>query len=290
MNSLPPELHSLIVELACVSPFGGHTTRAMALTSTYFHEISAPFLLYTVAVSSQKQADQVLKALEAIPKHSIRRLFLGPALSLAPASALRLLHFAAPTVRDLAVILDPTPSSSSLLGALFRTRLPHLKTLALRGFYPLPRPGAFPELTHLSLAGNYNPAGVPASLTRACPAITYLRISSLRGAPSFARDLRHALGLDIDARVPPNRLSFPPTIESVVLEAQKTIRHAKPNSNKIAELRDVQMRAILAMLREEAGKRESGPCVRFSEVDEGDAKQMQDEWLGLSDWTNGLSP
>ncbi|KAJ7660195.1 hypothetical protein DFH06DRAFT_1193969 [Mycena polygramma] len=285
MNSLPPELHSLIVELACVSPFGGHTTRAMALTCTYFHEISAPFLLYTVAVSSQDQANKILEFLEAppTPKHPIHRLFIGPALSLAPASALRLLHFAAPTVRDLAVILPSSACSSSLLGAVFRTRLPRLRTLAVRGFYPLPRPGAFPALTHLYLSGNYNPAGVPASLARACPLLTHLRVSSLRGAPAFARELRDALAIGADVDGPDTGCFFPPNIESVVLEAQKPVPHAKSNSNKVAELRDVQMRAVLVMLTEEAGKRDSGrPCVQFSEADEGDAERMKDAWLGVS--------
>ncbi|KAJ6472178.1 hypothetical protein C8R47DRAFT_1200019 [Mycena vitilis] len=255
MDSLPPELHSLKAELACVSPFGGHTTRAMALTSTYFHAISAPFLFYTLAVSSQNQADRLLELLEATPapKRRIQRLFLGPALHLAPASALRLLHCSAPTVRDLVVMLPSSSSSSSLLGAVFRTQFPHLKALSLRGLLPRTAP---------------SPAGVFAALALSCPALTHLRVSSLRGAPEFARELCDALSMGA------NDHGFPPNIDPP---------GEKDFEKEVAELRDVRMRAMLSMLTEEARKRRDGPRIQFEETqaDEGDAEKIKVAWLEM---------
>lgn len=275
MNSLPPELHSLIIELASGSTFGANTTRAMSRTSTYFHAIASPFLFRTLAVSSQDQATQLLTLLEdtPVPKRHIHRLFLGPALNQSPAPALRLLHFAAPTLRDLAAIL--TSFSSALLGAVFRTPLPHLKTLAVRGFYPLPRPGAFPALTHLHLAGNHSPAGLLTAVARACPELTHLRVSSLRGATMFARELRGALEVEGAERV------FPPRIEYVALEAQTPVHQAKLSD--VAELRDAHMRKVLLELTESAAKREGAPRVEFSEedADEVDADKMRIAWLEM---------
>ncbi|KAF7355963.1 hypothetical protein MVEN_00925700 [Mycena venus] len=280
MDSLPPELHSVIIELACALPFGGHSIRAMSLTSTYFHAVTAPFLFHTLAVSSQEQAEHLITLLERSPepKRHIRRLFLGPALGLAPASALRLLHLAAPTLRDLAAIL--TSSSSALLGAIFRAPFPNLKALAVRGFYPLPRPGAFPALTHLHLAGNGSPVGLSAALARACPGLRHLRVSGLRSAPAFARELRDALEADTQDAVE-SIFPFPPHLERVSLEAQ-TRRHAK--TNKVVELRDVQMRQTLLALEQAVGKRKGVPHVEFSDgnADEVDVHKLKIPWLGVS--------
>ncbi|KAJ6548735.1 hypothetical protein B0H19DRAFT_997227 [Mycena capillaripes] len=279
MDSLPPELHSLILEIVCASPFGGQTIRVMSLTNTYFQAISAPFLFYTLSVSSQDQATHLIKLLEAtpVPKRHIRRLFLGPALGLPPASALRLLHFAAPTLRDLTVVLPP--SSSALLGAVFRTPMPYLRALAVRGFYPLPRPGAFPALTHLHLAGNHSPAGLPVAVASACPALTHLRVSSLRGAPAFARQLRDLLQVDaVDAE----RIGVGPRwehMECITLEAQPAVQSAK--TNRVAEVRDVEMRQVLSGLKKDAEKREDGPSVEFLEGDSGSVYAMKMAWLGM---------
>ncbi|KAJ6511775.1 hypothetical protein DFH09DRAFT_1333555 [Mycena vulgaris] len=189
MEPLPSELHALILAHACASSSGYSTPRALSLTSTYFHAVAAPFLFHTISISAQEQVTHLLALLEAVPTHQrrIRRLFVGPALS-AP-TVLRLIHFAAPTLEDLAIA-----APSALLAAVFRTPLPHLKALSVRGFYPLPRPGAFPALTHLHVAGNHSPAGLPTALVRACPGLTHLRVSSLRGAPAFARELRSRAG------------------------------------------------------------------------------------------------
>jgi hypothetical protein len=272
MNSLPPELDSLIIELACESSFGVYTTRAISRTSTYFHDIAAPFRFHTLAVSTQKQAAHLIPLLETIPAHKrhIRRLFLGPDLGLAPASLLRLLHLAAPTLRDLALVLTQS-TSTALLGAVFRARLPHLKALAVRGFYPLPPPGAFPALTHLHLAGNRAPAGVPTALARACPGLTHLRVSGLSCAPVFARELRDAVE-DAEHLVLPH-------LERIALEVQPAWSLTK---NKAAELRDTQMRDIFVAL--EKRKDKGVPRVEFSEEngDEVDADKLKIGWLGMT--------
>ncbi|KAJ7912394.1 hypothetical protein B0H13DRAFT_2007395 [Mycena leptocephala] len=205
MNSLPPELHSLIIELA-----SGRRS---------------PILFRTLAVSSQDQATQLLTLLEATPapKRHIHRLFLGPALNQSPAPALRLLHFAAPTLRDLAAILT---------SSLVRSSAP--------------------------------PAGLLTAVARACPELTHLRVSSLRGATMFARELRGALEVEGAERV------FPPRIEYVALEAQTPVHQAKLSD--VAELRDAHMR-----------KREGAPRVEFSEedADEVDADKMRIAWLEM---------
>ncbi|KAJ7289347.1 hypothetical protein C8J57DRAFT_1430211 [Mycena rebaudengoi] len=190
METLPAELHSLVVELACASPAGGKTPLALSRANSYFHEIAAPFLFYTIVVTSQEQAEQLLLILESTPEHRrrIERLLLAPGVS--ARAVLRLIHLAAPTLRALAVLTPPT--ASALLSAIFRTPFPHLTSLSVRGLYPLPRPGAFPVLERLHLAGNRSPAGLLTALRHACPALTDLRVSSLRGAPAFAREVQAA--------------------------------------------------------------------------------------------------
>ncbi|KAJ7486675.1 hypothetical protein FB451DRAFT_1227780 [Mycena latifolia] len=269
MESLPPELHTLILELACASFPGSQTPRALALTSTHFHAIAAPFLFCTIAVSSQEQATPLLALLAAAPAHQrrIHRLFIGPALT--SSTVLRLVAFAAPTVYDLAVVA----TTSSLLAALFRIHLPQLKALSVHGFYPLPRPGAFPTLTYLHVAGNHSPAGLPAALARACPALTRLRVSSLRGAPAFARELRATLGADDGAPLP--------LMESVRLEAQADAGGKK--SNKVAQARDVEMRDILRTLGTSVRSPENSraPRVEFLDKVDEDAEGMKSAWLTL---------
>ncbi|KAF8193877.1 hypothetical protein K438DRAFT_1828198 [Mycena galopus ATCC 62051] len=275
MNSLPPELHSLIVELACASPFGGNTTRAISLTSTYFHAIATPFLFHTLALSCWQKAALLLPRLEVTPapKRIIRRLFLGPNIGLAPALALGLIRLAAPTLRDLAAFF--TGFSSQIIGAIFREPFPHLKTLAVRGFYPLPRPGAFPVLTHLHLGGHRSPAGVPGSLTRAFPKLTNLHISGLCSAPAFAREIRDVL--EAQGTEP----ALPPHLTSLSLEAQPLNQTKR---SKLVDRQDDEMRQILLALEEVAGKREGGPRVGFSEgnVGEVDSQKLKMAWLGTA--------
>ncbi|KAJ6555242.1 hypothetical protein B0H10DRAFT_1637510, partial [Mycena sp. CBHHK59/15] len=188
MDTLPPELHSLILEYACASPAGGRTPLALSLINAYFHAVAAPFVFHTLAISSPTQATPILALLGATPAPArrIHRLLLGPALP-APA-ALALLHFAAPTLRVLALAGAP-----ALLAAALRVPLPRLAALAVRGLYPLPHAGALPALERLHLAGNRAPAGLPTALARACPALTHLRVAGLRGAPAFAKEVRAAL-------------------------------------------------------------------------------------------------
>lgn len=259
MQSLPPELHSFIVELTCASSPGAQTPRALALTSTYFHAVAAPFLFDTIAVSSEDRASHLLALLESTPAHQrrIHHLFLGPTLCMQ--SVLRLLYFAAPTLHDLAVA-----GSSSLLAAVFRMHMPQLRVLSVRGFYPVLRPGAFPRLTHLHVAGNHSPVGLPLAVVRACPALTHLCVSSLQGAPAFARALRALLE------------GGGTLLMSVILEAQKP-----DTTNRVAQARDVEMRDILGAM---IAKRddENRPRVRFSEGIEKTEEKLKAAWLAMA--------
>ncbi|KAJ7155445.1 hypothetical protein C8R43DRAFT_884680 [Mycena crocata] len=269
MHSLPAELHALILDSACASPSGGRTARALSLTNSYFHTIAAPFLYHTLVISSQHQAEVLLALLDATPGHQrqIRRLFLSPGLS--SQTVLRLVYLAAASVLDLAVV-----SCSTVIGAIFRIPLPRLKSLYVRGFYPLPRPRAFPNLTHLHLAGNHSPAGLPASLAYACPSLTHLRVSTLRGAPAFARELYGVLLADGAKPV------FLPYIQSVILEAQAPLDQA--NMDRVAQMRNQEMRKILLILSGAVGKQENAPHVEFLDGVEVDVDKIKIAWLDMA--------
>ncbi|KAK7024778.1 hypothetical protein R3P38DRAFT_2951170 [Favolaschia claudopus] len=295
MDTLPPELHSRIFELASESPFGGATIRAISLTCTYFRAVSSPFRFHTLTISSEVQSRHLTTLLDnsTRPEQHIRRLFISPATeSAAPPSVkalLRLLYLAAPTLRDLVAIL---PSSAcALIGAIFRIRFPQLKTLTVRGFYPLPRPSTFPALTHLHLAGNRSPTGLAAALALACPKITDLCVSGLRSAPAFVRELQDALGReerdDSDATIGDSEAlgRFPTHLEHVCMEVQTL---PFPNASKDLIFRDVQMRRMLAALEETVGKRRGMPQleVKFLERDTNedyhDAHKLKVSWLGMA--------
>ncbi|KAJ7509505.1 hypothetical protein B0H11DRAFT_1959903 [Mycena galericulata] len=269
MDCLPPELHSLILDWACASPAGASTARALSLTSTYYHSIAAPFLFHTIVVYTPEQAAQLLVLLEdtPAPKRQIHRLFVGSGFS--ASTILRLVQFAAPALRALGVL-----APSVVLAAIFRTPFPHLQVLAVGGFYPLPRPGAFPKLTHLHLAGNHSPFSLPAALARACPELIHLRVSSLRAAPAFARELRAALSADAPERLLPARL------ESIVLEVQ--VVPPQLRTHRVAQARDGEMREILLALCASPGKRGHMPRVEFSDMLEVDPGKMKIAWLAMA--------
>ncbi|KAF7369887.1 hypothetical protein MSAN_00618100 [Mycena sanguinolenta] len=235
MDSLPPELHSLIIEFTCACP---HAFRAMSLTNTYFHAITASFRFHTVTLSSWEQAARLLPLLEATPapKRTIRRLFLGPDLEFAPALALSLLRLAAPTLQDLALIFS---SSCALLAAVFRIEFPRLKAMMVRGFYPIPRPGSFPALTHLHLDGNHSPVGVPSAILYASRSLAHLRISGLRVAPEFARELRDALDMDSEQNTNLHPISLAPNLQRISLDVQLPKRD---QTNQITNIQNAEMR------------------------------------------------
>ncbi|KAJ6494241.1 hypothetical protein C8R45DRAFT_987691 [Mycena sanguinolenta] len=275
MYSLPPELHSLIVEFTCTSP---HAFGAISLTNTYFQTIAAPFRFHTIALSSWERAARLVALLEGTPapKRIIRRLFLGPDLEFAPALTLSLVRLAGPTLHDLALIFS---SSSALLGAVFRVHFPQLKFMVVRGFYPIPRPGSFPVLTHVHLDGNRSPVGVPSAILSAFQSLTHLRISGLRAAPEFARELRDALDVDVEQNTfPPSvqPISLAPNLQRISLNVQLPRR-----DNQITILRNAEMRQILLGLDQTAGKRKDGPHVEYSEgdVEDLDASKVKLAWL-----------
>ncbi|KAK7024755.1 hypothetical protein R3P38DRAFT_2951055 [Favolaschia claudopus] len=275
MESLPLELHSLIAELVCDSPFGRDSIRSLSLTNSHFRAIAAPLLFHTLVILTQEDLFRALWQLEPskyTPRKYTRRLFIGPSISLTePAFILHLLRLIAPDLRDLVAILPSPSTSSALLGAIFRIRFPHLKSLTVDGFYPLPRPGFFPALTHLHLAGNCSPIGLTAALSLACPKLTRFRVSGLKGAPAFASELSGALKENAGD-------SFLQRLDSV-------------SQDQVAALKDAQMRWTLATLEqaveikrheaEEKGK--SFPQVEFSEEKEKglDVNAVKAAWLAM---------
>ncbi|KAJ7210325.1 hypothetical protein GGX14DRAFT_565533 [Mycena pura] len=153
---------------------------------------------------------------------------------------------------------------------------PHLKALMVRGYYPPPPPGAFPALTHLHLAGNHSPSGVPTALARACPALTHLRMVGLRRAPAFARELGAVLTAERR-----DKDAFPARLLSVVLETEPPALQAR--GGRVAQLRDEEMREELWTLKSWAAeKRDGAPRVEVLDAfEEMDVQKMKMEWLDM---------
>ncbi|TBU44157.1 hypothetical protein BD309DRAFT_958993 [Dichomitus squalens] len=218
METLPLELHALIVEYACTDD--GATARSLALVSRYVHDVATPFLFQSLAVSGLHQMTELVVRLEALPPRArrIRHLFLSDwthkdvikmQKQCAPTSFLemerydaerafagRILQHAAPTLETLALVVACPYTAPPLVGQLFALPLPRLQGLAIDGFYPFPHTrSVLPRLERLHLSGNRNPYGLLqlGALEAACPQLSYLRISGLDAAPAFARELHSAL-------------------------------------------------------------------------------------------------
>ncbi|KAF9054683.1 hypothetical protein BJ165DRAFT_1324515, partial [Panaeolus papilionaceus] len=201
MNTLPPELHSYIFQLACTD--NGQTIRTLNSVSSYFHEISKIFLYQTVSVSGPEQIEALLQRIEHIPQHHrlIRHLYLSDGTLENPKSAsaqaiTRLLLIAAPHLHSLAFVIASPFQSTTLISRLLRTSFPNLIDLTISGFYPFPSSaGKFPKLQILHLHGNTNPVGLFQSncLVKSCPALRSLHISGLKVAGPFVMELHEAL-------------------------------------------------------------------------------------------------
>ena len=164
----------------------------------------------SLSISGPERITTLTSKLESFPPHlrHIRHLFLSDQLlskpegkprisplALDPNAVTRILTLVAPTLETLSFVLSDPMTSTKSIARLFRLSFPHLRELAVSGFYPFPSlPGKFPRLTHLHLHGNRNPHGLLqlGGLDEACPSLTHLRISGLSMAVSFAQELQEA--------------------------------------------------------------------------------------------------
>ena len=229
MNTLPPELHNYICELACSED--GTTIRSLNMVSPYFNEVTKPFLYRNIAVSSIEQISALSERLSAVPVHlrQIRNMFIsdtpsspGPSHSENSTKLLRaivqILALAAPTLLSLALACR-SPISTAVFASVFRTTFPVLRRLTLSGFYPYPSfPNKFPKLEYLHLNGNRNPSGILEMwiLEEACPSLSTLQVTGLSSAGSFVAELEEATraseladslaldSTDLTARFPPH--------------------------------------------------------------------------------------
>lgn len=236
MNTLPPELHNYICELACSED--GTTIRSLNMVSLYFNEVTTPFLYRNIAVSSIEQIFALSERLSAIPVHlrQIRNVFIsdtpsspGPSYSENSTKLLRtvvqILALAAPTVLSLALACR-SPISTAVFASVFRTTFPVLRRLTISGFYPYPSfPNKFPKLEYLHLNGNRNPAGILEMwiLEEACPSLSTLHVTGLSSAGSFVAELEEAMraselaSLTLDSTDLTAR--FPPQLKVLIVQA-----------------------------------------------------------------------
>ncbi|KAH9841128.1 uncharacterized protein C8Q71DRAFT_804852, partial [Rhodofomes roseus] len=217
MDTLSVELHAQIFEFACVDD--GSTARALSLVSRYVHAVAQPFLYRSLAVEGLEQIRALTARLAPNPHYlrRVRHLYLADRKTTSdnlraphahPASDADLLHYeetqtaaarllvlAAPTLETLALAADCPFTGTALIAHLFALELPHLRELAVRGFYPYPA-GPYAEepvmlrLERLYLEGNRNPHGLltVSGLREACPALEQLVISGVVAAQGFANE------------------------------------------------------------------------------------------------------
>ncbi|RDB24344.1 hypothetical protein Hypma_008404 [Hypsizygus marmoreus] len=260
MNLCPPEIHSLICELACLDD--GRTVRALSLVSKYFYEIACPYFYQSIALSGSHNITALAFKLENIPPHLrlIRHLFISSEPvekcdrkleKIAPSSEsmvlLRVLALAAPTLETLSFVHTSPAVSTPIISRLFRLSFPNLRELAVSGFYPFPSsPGKMPVLERLHLHGNRNPHGLlqMGGLDQAFSSLTHLRISGLNMAVSFALELQEALSGESRSPFPSK---FPARVRRVIVQpGPPLLASAKPTAS---HTRDQLMMAQLAVLR-----------------------------------------
>ncbi|KAJ3537527.1 hypothetical protein NMY22_g5560 [Coprinellus aureogranulatus] len=144
MLSLPPEMHSHIAFLCCISDTGA-TIRSLSEVSKYFNAIARPYLFHTVSVTrphSITLLDTSLRNHASSGSHSsdvqMKNLFIGMGAALA-APTQRILSLGSSSLRNLTLDFSEAMQDSSVLFArVFRMPFPHLVELTLIGFYPNP--------------------------------------------------------------------------------------------------------------------------------------------------------
>ena len=302
MHKLPPELHHYICESACIEDAA--SVHALNMVSTYFHEVSKPYLYRTVAASGVQQVLALSERLAIIPPHlsRIHHLFLCDLPSQTKSNAhsasthtedsykllrcvVQILAHASPTLQTLS-LFSQSPISTALIAKVFRTSFPVLRRLSIHGFYPfLSSPNRFPQLEYLHLNGNRNPSGLLQmwTLDDACPALETLRITGLSLAGSFVSEVEDALnqsGADEDALDSADDLSsprLPAQLKSLIVQAGPLPDHGL---GKVVSLKDKVMMNRLESLR---SSRKGGLSVRVSVPERTlqslSVEDMKEEWF-----------
>jgi hypothetical protein len=139
MDTLPTELHSVILSLACDQD--RNLAPRLLLTSKYTHSVALPFRFYHVNISSSSDITGILLALEHAPPHlrSIRHFTfddgpVSPHMRRRPTlcnthSLRRLLNHASPTLQTLHFSLQQVKTVDQLL--IFPDTLPRLLEFTL---------------------------------------------------------------------------------------------------------------------------------------------------------------
>ncbi|KAJ3478402.1 hypothetical protein NLI96_g9773 [Meripilus lineatus] len=220
METLPVELHSHILQLACTDD--GSTARTLSLVSKYVHQIADPFLSQTLIVSGSDRLNLVANKLITSPnlRRRVRHLFLSdqkphetpasdqqtpPTPDDVPIQSqegnempliIQILDLTSQSLHSLGLNISNPRISPHLLGHVFSMTFPRLYTLLAHGLYPFPYlPRSLPQLEYLHLSGNRNPHGLfqTGGLAAACPNLTRVKISGLMYARSFIKELEDIL-------------------------------------------------------------------------------------------------
>ncbi|TFY51847.1 hypothetical protein EVJ58_g10347 [Rhodofomes roseus] len=201
MDTLSVELHAQIFEFAAALPLpvlaveGLEQIRALtARLAPNPHYLRRVRHLY---LADRKTTPDTLRAPHVHPASDADLLHYEETQT----AAARLLVLAAPTLETLALAADCPFTGTALIAHLFALELPHLRELAVRGFYPYPA-GPYAEepvmlrLERLYLEGNRNPHGLltVSGLREACPALEQLVISGVVAAQGFANEAQTVVG------------------------------------------------------------------------------------------------
>ncbi|KAF8994425.1 hypothetical protein BDQ17DRAFT_1098288 [Cyathus striatus] len=275
MNTLPPELHSVIFSLSCTD--AGYTSRSLSQVSTYFREIAAPLLYRTLSLSARQLHALVEKLEKTSPRlRHVHHLFVTDAESKVPfdtKTVLRLLSLTSPTLTTFALVSTNPQTGVPILGRIFRMSFPSLKELWVSGYYPFPTsPSMFPSLKRLHLNGNRNPHGLlqTGNLDESCPSLSHLYISGLSMAVTFALELESALNTDASSLFPS---TLPSSLKSVVVQAGLAL----DQGGKTAKLKDELME--LHLVRMMSAPVVNGVAVSLLPRKAVGVEEVRGEWL-----------
>lgn len=306
MNKLPTELHDYICESACSED--GASVHALNIVSSYFHEVSKPYLYRNIAVSGADQISVLSKRLATVAPHLCRidHLFLSDMPpqtkldihsssidqssdwedyhQLLP-SVIQILAHASSTLQSFS-LFSQSPVSTALIARVFRTTFPVLRRLSVHGFYPfLSSPKRFPRLEYLHLNGNRNPAGLLhlGTLGEACPTLKTLRITGLNSAGSFVAEVEDALsssGADSDDASNSNDFAtpyLPPQLKVLVVQAGPP---PDPGLGKVVSLKDkVMMVGLEGLRKRKADEHSANVLVPKRALRSLSIEDMKDEWV-----------
>ncbi|KAJ7251400.1 hypothetical protein C8J57DRAFT_674315 [Mycena rebaudengoi] len=255
MNQAPPEICAHIFSFACTD--SGYTGRSLSLVSKYFHEVSKPTKLQSIALHGRDQILAFAALLDQTPPHlrTTRALLINGRQSEKEQQALIMVAYApvqperangtayleefsavgARAVERILQHLSPTlelldVDLSEYIEKMLREPLylPRLVDLTSRCGFPVrahpaaPLLAPSPSLRRLHVIENWDQLNLTVrffegGISHFAPALTHLRLSRLEHQENVITALEAALGL---APPPECVTELPATIELVLLKPE----------------------------------------------------------------------